>query len=93
MDETNSKNEEYLLLLGREGAMAILRKLNMGPQRFAKLKKFVRHTTLAKRLKELESAGLIKRTVTNTRPPTSEYAITDKGKEVLKILDHLKTVQ
>ena len=92
MKKTKSKNEEYLQLLSREGAITILKQLNIGSCRFAKLKKLVRHTTLAKRLKELEDAGLIKRTITETRPPSSEYAITDKGREVLIVLEQLGKV-
>jgi len=90
MQDTNSKNEEYLKILSREGAIVILKQLSFGPCRFAKLKKLVQHTTLAKRLKELEEAGLIKRTVTQNRPPTSIYEITEKGKEALNILNQLK---
>ncbi|MEM2741928.1 MAG: helix-turn-helix domain-containing protein [Nitrososphaeria archaeon] len=93
MLDTSSQNEEYLQLLSREGAIKILKQLNMGPCRFAKLKKFVRHTTLAKRLKELENAGLVRRRVTDSRPPTSVYEITEKGKEVLNILNQLRRTQ
>lgn len=90
MKKTKSSNEEYLQILCREGAVTILKELVMGPRRFSKLKRLVKHSTLAKRLKELEDAGLVERTVTKRRPPASEYTLTNKGKEVLNILSQLK---
>jgi DNA-binding HxlR family transcriptional regulator len=87
--ETNSLPEELVHLLGKKGTIAILKELVEGNKRFSDLKKLLTHATLAKRLKELENAGLIERKVISSRPPSTEYALTSKGKSVLEALKKL----
>jgi DNA-binding HxlR family transcriptional regulator len=45
--------------------------------------------TLSERLGELEVCGIVTRTVYNETPPRVEYELTDKGTELLEILDVL----
>jgi DNA-binding HxlR family transcriptional regulator len=46
-------------------------------------------TTLTRRLRELEKAGLLKRTVIPTFPPTVEYELSDMGEELRPMIDVL----
>jgi DNA-binding HxlR family transcriptional regulator len=43
--------------------------------------------TLAARLSELEQAGVIKRTVVDSRPPRVEYELTDDGRRLTKVVE------
>jgi DNA-binding HxlR family transcriptional regulator len=47
-------------------------------------------TTLSERLKGLEKEGLVKRELIASRPPRSNYTITGKGREVLRLLNELE---
>ncbi|MCR6515557.1 MAG: winged helix-turn-helix transcriptional regulator [Clostridium sp.] len=61
-----------------------------GVKRFSEIKSFIMHTsqkTLTNQLRELESDGLINRTVYPTVPPKVEYSITEKGKTLYPILE------
>ena len=44
---------------------------------------------LSDRLAELAAEGLVKRSVTDTRPPGVSYSLTDAGAAILPILDQL----
>jgi DNA-binding HxlR family transcriptional regulator len=46
-------------------------------------------TTLALRLSELENAGVLERTVTDSRPPRVEYHLTAAGRQLRTVLDAL----
>lgn len=47
-------------------------------------------STLAGSLSQLQSAGLVKRTVRDTRPIQTEYALTDKGEQFARQLIELR---
>lgn len=40
-------------------------------------------------LKELENKGIVNREVVDGRPPRVEYSLTEKGREIARILDEL----
>lgn len=46
-------------------------------------------TTLTRRLRELENAGLLKRTAIPTFPRTVEYELSSKGEELRPMIDLL----
>jgi DNA-binding HxlR family transcriptional regulator len=52
----------------------------------------VSRQTFANLLKELENMGLVSRKVIDGRPPRVEYSLTEKGKEIAKILDELDKI-
>jgi DNA-binding HxlR family transcriptional regulator len=45
---------------------------------------------LSERLRDLESAGLIERTVLPTSPPTVEYRLTPRGKRLGPVIDAMR---
>lgn len=80
-------------LLSRRYALCILWALQKRrPRRFNELKQDLgmNPVTLSQRLKEFEAAGLITRTTFNEIPPRVDYDLTDKGLDLLPILDTLE---
>jgi DNA-binding HxlR family transcriptional regulator len=45
---------------------------------------------LSERLRDLESAGLIERTVLPTSPPTVEYRLTARGRQLGPVIDAMR---
>ncbi|GAA0115582.1 MULTISPECIES: winged helix-turn-helix transcriptional regulator [Clostridium] len=63
-----------------------------GTKRFGEIKNFIgniSHKTLTNQLRELETDGLITRTVYPTVPPKVEYSITEKGNSLSNILEEM----
>ncbi len=82
-----------LSLIAGKYKMAILYCL-MGfePVRFNKLQRYLKKIsdkTLSRHLKELESDGLITKTVYPQIPPKVEYSLTKRGHSLMKVLDEL----
>jgi DNA-binding HxlR family transcriptional regulator len=72
--------------------LLILFALVTGPKRFKQIAKEVTgitDKTLSKELKKLEVNQLVKRSVYDTFPPTVEYAITDHGKSLQRVMEEL----
>lgn len=62
------------------------------PVRFNELQRYIKKVsdkTLSQNLKELEADGLIVRTVYPQIPPKVEYALTERGKSLMGVLDQL----
>jgi DNA-binding HxlR family transcriptional regulator len=73
-------------LIGKRWSGAIIWALSQGPLRYADLKRVVPGLSdrlLSQRLRELEEAGLMKRTVEDGFPVRVSYGLTEKG-EALK---------
>jgi DNA-binding HxlR family transcriptional regulator len=71
-------------LLERRWLLSVLYAAHEGALRFNEFKQIlgsIPPRTLAQRLGELEEAGLLDRTVIDTRPPRVEYRLTDRGRE------------
>jgi DNA-binding HxlR family transcriptional regulator len=80
--------------LGKRWNGVILGTLSSGPLGFADLRRGVGSITdsvLSDRLNELVRAGLVERTVTDTRPPGVTYRLSAGGQELLPVLDALGT--
>ncbi|GAA1427391.1 helix-turn-helix domain-containing protein [Microlunatus lacustris] len=78
--------------LGKRWNGVILGTLSSGPLGFADLRRGVGAITdsvLSDRLVELAEAGLVERTVTQTRPPGVSYQLTGTGSQLLPILHQL----
>jgi DNA-binding HxlR family transcriptional regulator len=78
--------------LGKRWNGVILGSLSSGPAGFAELRRGVGGITdsmLSDRLTELAAAGLVARSVTDSRPPSVSYALTPTGLALLPILSQL----
>jgi len=79
-------------LLGRRYAVAIVYASRSGATRFNEFRQVlgpVPPTTLSARLDELADAGILARTVVDSRPPRAEYSLTEKGRHLSALLDAL----
>jgi DNA-binding HxlR family transcriptional regulator len=79
-------------LLGKRWNGLILGVLSYGPLGFAELRRGIGSITdsvLSDRLTELSEAGLVERSVTDTRPPGVTYRLTTAGERLVPILNQL----
>jgi DNA-binding HxlR family transcriptional regulator len=79
-------------LLERRYAVSILYASHQGCTRFTEFRQAlgaIPPGTLAQRLVELENAGVLRREVTDARPPRVEYVLTSEGRALSSLLDAL----
>ena len=82
--------ETTLTLIGDKWKVLILRDLMPGTKRFGDLKKSigtVSQKVLTAQLRDMESNGLLTRTVYPEVPPRVEYTLTELGRSLKPILD------
>jgi len=85
--------QEALDLLGRRYSLSVLWALQQrSPRRFTDIKHDlgVNPVTLSQRLTELQEAGVITRQAFDEVPPRVEYALTEKGHDLLPLLEGLE---
>ncbi len=73
--------------------LLIIHSVLFEPKRFKQISREVDGITdkmLSKELKDLEMNQLVKRTIYDTFPPTVEYAITDHGRSLEKLIIELE---
>lgn len=76
---------ETAKIIGKKWYLIILHELTRGPMGFNELKRAVRGISakvLSENLVELDSRGLLTRSVYSASPMRVEYALTDKGREL-----------
>ena len=87
--------DNSLKIFGQKYALHIVRNMLVLKQRrfgqFLKSIEGINTKTLSIRLHELENSGVIKRTIINSRPPQTEYSLTDKGMALEPILADITT--
>lgn len=79
-------------VVGNKWTALILRDLFNGPQRFCELEKSVGNInprTLSQRLEDLQDNGIITKKTFAEVPPRCEYTLTQKGKDLLPILEEM----
>ncbi|MER3429331.1 MAG: transcriptional regulator [Pyrinomonas sp.] len=79
--------------VGDRWTLLVVRDLARGPRRTTELLTTlhpISSRTLVGRLREMEKAALIERREFNGSPPHVEYALTDRGKLLLPLLDALR---
>ncbi|MFC7579962.1 winged helix-turn-helix transcriptional regulator [Schaalia naturae] len=79
-------------IVGRRWNGRVVQAMGAGCRGFSEIARYVEGLSdqvLARRLRELESAGLITRAVLDGRPPAVRYALTAQGRALLPILDAL----
>ena len=82
--------ETTLTLISDKWKVLILRDLLPGTKRFGELKKSIGHVSqkvLTAQLREMESSGLLTRTVYAEVPPRVEYCLTERG---LSLIPHIQ---
>lgn len=79
-------------IIGNKWTALILRDLFEGPKRFCELEKSVGNInprTLSQRLDDLEAHGIISKKSFAEVPPRVEYTLTQKGKDLLPVLQQM----
>jgi len=77
-------------LLERRWQLSILYAAHTGATRFGEFAEVVRGISprmLSERLRELERAGLLERTVLPTSPPSVEYRLTAQGRRLRPLIE------
>lgn len=81
-------------LVGDTWTLLIVRDLMSGCKRFGELAESlhgISPRTLSQRLKRLETAGVITRRAFAEIPPRVEYALTEKGRALIPIIEAMRT--
>ena len=81
--------EKCMQLLGGTWTAEIIWQLSGGPRRFGELQKDLARVSpkmLSKRLRKLEEKTVIVRKALASSPPSTEYSLTDLGKELLPVI-------
>ena len=74
--------------------LLIVRELSEGRSRFCELERSlsgISPRTLSLRLRDLEQEGVVERQTFPEVPPRVEYALTDKGRALLPIIEDMRT--
>jgi DNA-binding HxlR family transcriptional regulator len=81
-------------LVGQRWVPQIVWVLLAGGRRYSAIRDAVPEisdTLLSERLRELEEAGVVKRTVTPSTPVLIEYSLSERGQELADVMDGLST--
>ena len=82
-------------LLERRWLLSVLYAAQEGALRFNEFRSALGRIpprTLAQRLTELETEGLLERRIYNSRPPRAEYVLTEQGRRLGVVVDALRRV-
>ncbi len=84
--------QEILAIIGGKWSMSIIYALFDGKKRFSELERMIPKINtrmLVKELKNMETNGIVTRTVFATVPPTVEYSLTTKGEKLEHAINEL----
>ena len=79
-------------LIGKRWNPQVVRALQSGATRFTDIRDTIPQISdalLSERLKELEAEGVVTRTVTPDTPVRIDYQLTDRGRDLTKVVDEL----
>jgi DNA-binding HxlR family transcriptional regulator len=82
-----------LAVVGHKWTLLIVQDLFDGPRRFTQIERSLGHANpkmITARLRALEAAGLVSRTVYAQVPPRVEYALTDRGHGLRPAIEALR---
>ena len=97
MDEDRTVCESFqraAQLVGKRWTPQIVWVLLDGRRRYSSLRDAIPEisdTLVSERLRELEEAGVVTRTVTPSTPVLIEYGLSDRGRELAVVMDGLST--
>jgi DNA-binding HxlR family transcriptional regulator len=80
-------------LLGKRWTGLIIRSLLNGAKRFSDIQEIIPNLSarmLTERFKELEEQGILTRKVYPEMPVRIEYTLTEKGRELEKVMDEIQ---
>jgi len=80
-------------LLERRWQLSIIYAALTGAMRFSEFAEAIAGISprmLAERLRDLEAAGLVERTVLPSSPPSVEYRLTERGRRLAPIVEAMK---
>jgi len=86
---------ECMKLLGGAWTPNVIWYLSEAPRRFSELRSDIPPISakvLSARLRELEEKGVVTRTVMPTSPPSTEYALTPLGRELLPAIEAIAAI-
>jgi DNA-binding HxlR family transcriptional regulator len=86
---------ECMMIIAGAWAPNVIWHLREGPRRFSELRidiPPVSAKVLSQRLRELETRGVVRRTIQPTSPPSVEYSLTPLGVELIPALDAIVQV-
>jgi DNA-binding HxlR family transcriptional regulator len=86
--------QEAAQLVGKRWVPQIVWVLLGGPRRYSVLRAAIPEisdTVLSERLRELETAGILTRAVRPSTPVLIEYALSERGRDLAKVIDGLAT--
>ena len=92
--EVCSELHESIELIGKRWTGAIVSVMLSGANHACDIRNAVPGLSdrlLTERLRELEAAGIVRRDVTDARPPLVEYSLTPKGAALSPVLDALSS--
>jgi DNA-binding HxlR family transcriptional regulator len=84
--------QEAAQLVGRRWVPQIVWVLLGGPRRYSTLREAIpdiSDTLLSERLRELEGAAIVIRTVTPSTPVLIEYSLTERGRDLASVIEGL----
>jgi DNA-binding HxlR family transcriptional regulator len=84
---------DALEIVGHKWTLLIVEQLLAGPRRFTEIERALVHANpkmVTARLRELEAAGLLSRTVHAEVPPRVVYALTERGRELGPAIEALR---
>lgn len=85
--------ERAIELLSKRWSTLIVYRLLDGPQRFVDIENSLPNLSgkvLSDRLRELETEGVIQRTVYPEKPVRIEYSLTDKGRDLAPLMEDIQ---
>jgi DNA-binding HxlR family transcriptional regulator len=97
MDEERTVCESFqraAQLVGQRWVPQIVWVLLAGGRRYSAVRDAIPEisdTLLSERLRELEEAGVVTRTVTPSTPVLIEYGLSERGRELANVMDGLST--
>jgi DNA-binding HxlR family transcriptional regulator len=88
-DELCPAVEKAFDVLGRKWTGLIIRELSGGPRHFCDMEKGIPTLSarmLTERMRELEAAGIVRRTVDTGTPVRTSYELTEKGRALIPVM-------
>ncbi len=84
---------DALELVGDRWALLVVREVGLGVRRFEQIRRHLGapRQVLTARLRKLEEVGILERRQYQDRPPRFEYRLTAAGKELIPVLDSLRS--